>query len=165
MRSVVEQQLSAISGHDETVALRHSGRHRGPKLVWTSAVQMATGTSRTTAITKAWLLTAKWLRTLRVIAFTSIGASRLRRARVAARLCEFHRTTPNATKAPAPKSSSRFMICAHHWPASGASVVHPAAPPPATEWYDKPINPGAPIAKCTAPARYGLTLPVPPCGP
>ena len=79
--SIIEHQLSAVAGHSEAEAAQHAGRSAGPKLSWVSAIDAPTGVAGLSAVTRAWTLTAKWLRTLSGLpAGNNSGAARLRRA-------------------------------------------------------------------------------------
>ena len=46
--ALIEDQLTAISGIDQSNADKHKGRAEGPSLVWRCAVSIASGASRIT---------------------------------------------------------------------------------------------------------------------
>ena len=62
--AVLENQLSAISGHDTLEAQRNAGRCRGPRLYWKSAIPISDGTMRSTPLSITWTITTRWLRAL-----------------------------------------------------------------------------------------------------
>lgn len=62
---IIEEQLSAISGHDKKERSLHGGRAGGPSLTWAQAgAQDARRRGNTTAVSRAWGLAHTWMHTV-----------------------------------------------------------------------------------------------------
>ena len=61
---VIEGQLTTVAGLDNRQAEAHAGRAAGPEVMWRSAMDLATGLTRTTPASSAWEKTHRWLSTL-----------------------------------------------------------------------------------------------------
>ena len=62
MYSSLERELAAICGQDEKVATEHAGRGFGPRFVWKDMCGTPASTRcRSSDVSRAWGLTAKWL--------------------------------------------------------------------------------------------------------